>query len=918
LTVSTEDGWLQVARGAIPKAGSWTHLYANSGNSACGDDRAVTTPLGVLWFGHPGPGDMVTRHQRAASPLAIDGRLLIQGENVLMAYDMYNGLKLWKRQLQGAMRVNASHDGSNLAANQAGFFVAIGNRCLQLDPASGETMTEHPFPPDDTNAKQRWGYTACTEDLLYGSRVSGTYVSDRVFAVDFREGKPRWTYAGTRISNNSIAIGDGTLYLIDSNVTSEQRQIAVDASRARIGDMPAEQREAAEKALEKPDVRMLVALDAATGELKWKEPIDVTHCGGGTLSLVYANGSLVVFGVYLDGHYWKEFFAGDFDTRRVAVFDGVNGSFRWTREVGYRVRPLVIGDTLHTEPWAWDLQTGEPRTRTNPITGKQDRWQFARTGHHCGLPIGSPNCLFFRSYNLGYYDLNRDDGTMHFGAQRPGCWINFIPAGGLVLMPEASAGCMCPFPNMCSVAFQPTEQGKAYTQYSTTGMTTPVRELKLNLGAAGDRSDAQGSLWLSVPRPYKGRLVLDLDTEQAFYGGGEFVRRNSSYTPIEGTPDPWLFTSAALGLRQLRIPLLGETDGTALYRIRLGFCDPVNSEPGKRVFDVKLQGKTVLTDFDPADAAGGRDRVVFREFNAVEVSKDLVIELAAKVGSPAAEQSPILQTIEVSRGEVTRLGCAIDDVLLSDAAPTKTIELALANIRDVDFQGKLSFTVPDGLAVRAETSDVALAAGGRLAMPVDVTAEKGLEAGEYEIAVVLTKADGKAELERVISVEHLGPQQRLVVEASGDASVHAASPDLPKGDATTLLVDGGASKMEDDLHSQALLRFPLDVPGKIVRARFRIHNGDNPSSNAGRICLVDQPWKEMEVTYRNRPNAGREVAKMGPVAANEIAERDLNVDLTGMKEVCLMLDPTTCDGIYFQSHESGTPPILILDYLPTP
>lgn len=918
LTVSSENGWLQVVRGAIPGAGTWTHLYANPGNSACGDDRAVTTPLGVLWFGHPGPGDMVNRHRRAASPLAIDGRLLIQGENVLMAYDMYNGLKLWERRLQGAMRVNASHDGTNLAVNKSGFFVAIGNRCLQLDPATGETIAEHPFPPDDSGANQRWGYTACTEDLLYGSRVSGTYVSDRVFAIDFHQGKPRWTYKGKRISNNAIAIGDGNLYLIDANVTAQDREIVIEASRQRITTLPPEERAAAEKDLEKPDVRMLVALDAATGEVRFKQPIDVTHCGGGTLSLIQANGSLVVFGVYLDGHYWKEFFAGDFDARRVAVFDSKNGSFRWSRAVSYRVRPIVIGDTLHTEPWAWDLATGEPRTRVNPITGQQDRWQFARAGHHCGLPIGSPNCLFFRSMNLGYYDLNRDDGTMHFGAQRPGCWINFIPAGGLVLMPEASAGCMCPFPNMCSVAFQPTEQSKAYTHYSTTGMTTPVRELKLNLGAAGDRSDDQGALWLSVPRPYKGRLVLDLDTEQAFYGGGRFVRRNSSYTPVQGSTSPWLFTSAAVGLRKMQIPLLGKADGTALYRVRLGFCDPDNSEPGKRVFDVKLQGKAVLKNFDPAAESGGRDRVVFQEFEGVEVSDNLVIELAAKTGSSTPEQTPILQTIEVSRGAVTHLGCAVSDVLLSNATPTKTTELTLANIRDNDFHGQLSFVTPDGLAVLSKTTQVTLASGGRTVIPVEVNATDSLAAGEYQIGVVLTGADGNVELERAIPVEHLRRRERLVVEATADAYVQAAYPDIARGNMTTLLVDGGASKMEDDHHTLALFRFPLDVRGKVVRARFRIQAADNPSADAGRICLVDGPWKEMDVTYRNRPGIGREVARLGPVAANEQVERDLDVDLSGMTEVDLVMDPTSCDGIYYSSRESGTPALLILDYEPTP
>ncbi len=36
---------------------------------------------------------------------------------------------------------------------------------------------------------------------------------------------------------------------------------------------------------------------------------------------------------------------------------------------------------------------------------------------------------------------------------RPGCWINIIPAGGLVLVPEASSGCSCNHPIQTSFGF---------------------------------------------------------------------------------------------------------------------------------------------------------------------------------------------------------------------------------------------------------------------------------------------------------------------------------------------------------------------------------------------------------------------------------------------------------------------------------
>mgnify|MGYP001134922844 CR=1 FL=1 len=42
---------------------------------------------------------------------------------------------------------------------------------------------------------------------------------------------------------------------------------------------------------------------------------------------------------------------------------GKDGGRLWDKKIGYRVRPVVIGDTLHAEPWAYDLRTGKQQTR---------------------------------------------------------------------------------------------------------------------------------------------------------------------------------------------------------------------------------------------------------------------------------------------------------------------------------------------------------------------------------------------------------------------------------------------------------------------------------------------------------------------------------------------------------------------------
>ncbi|MBL7134253.1 MAG: chitobiase/beta-hexosaminidase C-terminal domain-containing protein, partial [Phycisphaerae bacterium] len=67
----------------------------------------------------------------------------------------------------------------------------------------------------------------------------------------------------------------------------------------------------------------------------------------------------------------------------------------------------------------------------------------------------APGMLLFRSATLGYRDVLADRPTTDYGGIRPGCWINTIPAGGLVLMPDATTGCKCSYLNKATIALQP-------------------------------------------------------------------------------------------------------------------------------------------------------------------------------------------------------------------------------------------------------------------------------------------------------------------------------------------------------------------------------------------------------------------------------------------------------------------------------
>ena len=899
-TMEHQGPWVQIRRGAIPGGGQWTHLYGNPGNTGCGNDRALRCPLGVLWFGQPGPAQMVNRHARAAGPLAAAGRLFVQGENVVMAYDAYNGLKLWEERIAGAKRENASHDGSNLAADDRSLFVAVGDQCLRLDAQTGKRLAVYDLagPP---SAGKRWGIVATSDGLLLGSRSPRTTVSQAVFAIDLASGKPRWVYQGMAIQHNTVAVAGGRVFLIDAPATAGGAGSAAGASKEKA---PA-------------DLRTVVALDLQTGEPLWHIPLDTRDCGGGNLALMSDGRYVVVFGVYLDGHYWKQFFAGEFAPRRVVVLSAQDGKVLWSKAVGYRVRPVLIGDTLHTEPWAFDVRTGQPRLRINPITGTAEPFQFARPGHHCGLPIGTANALFFRSWCLGYYDLVRDAGTAHFGAQRPGCWINFIPAGGLLLFPEASTGCMCPFANMCTVAFKPSHRQKGWSYVSAPGPMTPVKRLAVHFGAPGDRRDADGAWWFGYPRP-SGPLVLQFTLDTKLLPGGSFVTRSAAYTPISGTPMPWLFASYARGLTRCAIPLLGKGDGLSVYTVRLGFADPENDRPGIRVFDIKLQGRTVLAQFDVVAAAGGRDKAVFREFSGIEVADQLVIELEPKVSAPSPEQMPVLQAIEIVRQKVLRLGCTVPDLVVSTMEPRSSAQVQVANLRDGPFEGTAHLSVPEGFAIQPAQTPVRLDPNTRTSIPMELSVHGAPAPGSYPLRLRLVRADGTLEAQGEGRIEYLGRRARLVVPPVADAHVQKRYPTTNRGTAGVLLVDGGDQQMGDADHAVAYLKFRFEVPGKVLAVRLRIQNAGNPSHDGGRVCLVTDPWNETELTYANRPRCGFELARLGSVTENQVLERPLRIDLTNSRELSLAIDPTSTDGVDYLARESGQAPQLVIDYQPTP
>ncbi len=84
---------------------------------------------------------------------------------------------------------------------------------------------------------------------------------------------------------------------------------------------------------------------------------------------------------------------------------------------------------------------------------------------------------------------------------------------------------------------------------------------------------------------------------------------------------------------------------TKRFSVRLIFAELEDLSEGKRKFDVLLQDKVVLEDFDISKEAGGINRTLVKEFYNIPVEKNLNIKLQAK-----GDQAPILSGVQVFKG----------------------------------------------------------------------------------------------------------------------------------------------------------------------------------------------------------------------------------------------------------------------------
>lgn len=476
LTVTTSGRftWASATRSALEGEGEWTHTYSGPDNTASSGDRLIEGPMRMQWFGQPGPSRMVDRHFRNVPPLYKAGRLFIPGNEVIFAVDAYNGTILWEAEIPESLRIGSFLDASNMVLDDAYLNVVKDDHCIALDVRTGKSHVRWRMPQLDTDVTREWGYIALSDGMLVGSgRPRGaTYrdisrhaqlvtqamwypnmklaVSEYVFGFPTDNPDKRWTYRSGRIIDTTLTIGAGRVYFIE---THSPAALANKDGRLSMLEM-----------VEAGD-QFLVALDLKTGQVLYRQKIDIRHVQQPCYlayrdEVLLLSGSQIVNGEHIrvSGLPALEQRKGNEKVRyHLLAFDARDGSRKWqisedtnlaTRggHGEYNRRPTIIRDTAYFVVYAYNIHTGER------LAG----WEFNHNRNGCGGVTGCESSLFWRASNPIMYRLGAGGGPQKLTTiTRPGCWINIIPAGGLVLVPEASSGCTCAYPVQTSIAFAP-------------------------------------------------------------------------------------------------------------------------------------------------------------------------------------------------------------------------------------------------------------------------------------------------------------------------------------------------------------------------------------------------------------------------------------------------------------------------------
>ncbi len=694
--------------GALPGSSDWTHQYGDVANTLKSNDSRVKLPLGVLWFGGSSNLDVLPRHGHGPPEQVVGGRLYIQGMSSLNCRDVYTGRVIWKRDFGDLGNFDVYYDttyedtpldtkynqvhipganarGTNYVVTDDRVYILVGNRCLALDPLSGETLHEIELPTEANGDQPEWGYIGVYEDVLigglgfakyrerhglefesdkelkitkagFGSKSLDRAASMGLIGFDRHTGEKLWqVMARHSFLHNGIVAGNDKLYCLDKNPSH------VEEALMRRGK-PA------------PDDYRIVAMDVHTGQTLWEVKQGVF---GTWLGYSPQSDLLLQAGSQANDRLTSE------TGRGMTVHRASDGSVLWQNEDLAYSGPCILHNDLiitnansYTESaGAFNLKTGKQKLVKNPITGELQPWKITRA-YGCNTIIASENMLTFRSGSASFYDLLTEGGTGNLGGFKSGCTSNLVVANGVLNAPDYTRTCSCSYQNQTSLALVHMPEIDVWTIDATSAQASPdqwIERLAINFGAPGDRRQADGQLWMEYPVVSGDSAPIEITTNAE----AKPYQHHSSLA--HGAERPWVSASGLEDLTELQIGLRlvapppatdadtqedsekesGKSAGTQRaakpdteapklvseesspkasvpehrYDVRLHFaCSPLTQR--RRVFDVYAQDKLVLSDvtLDPSESSG--QAAVEHSIKGLALTDKLQLRFVAKDGTP--------------------------------------------------------------------------------------------------------------------------------------------------------------------------------------------------------------------------------------------------------------------------------------------
>ncbi len=450
--------------------GVWTHQYGAPDNSSFGGESlwgsTESDEFEIQWMGRPGPRFQTDRSGRKPSPLAINGKMFVQGNQRVVALNAYNGAVLWSKDIAGMLRMNVNHDCSNWAADDRLIYVAVKDRLLMIKQDDGVIINELEVPKSEAG-KYDWGYTGTVDGLVIvsespkGSSYTDYYggygwydatsgpATEKVMSVSLSayEGGSsnlKWKYnsGNSKIINPTIIVYDDKIFFVES-------ASATPLSKDSRGG---------EKIFQKT---YLVSLNVKDGSLNWRKRI--VNEPGVTAYYMAAGAGRIVTESSAKGSYF------------IYNYSATDGSLQWEAEQrwpsnnhgGHLSIPAIAGNRLMVKPALYNMETGESLSYNVP-----------KAGHGCASYALTEESVFYRGGSITQFSFDTKKFSK-WERLRPDCWISTVPALGMVLSPEGGGGCSCG--NWFETSMVMAPKSRAPLMFRFDGDSRYIDSLKITL-----------------------------------------------------------------------------------------------------------------------------------------------------------------------------------------------------------------------------------------------------------------------------------------------------------------------------------------------------------------------------------------------------------------------------------------------------